>query len=95
MLRASVRGRPSGTLGNDDFIPAWNWQLESGVLKANYLRFSLRGGVFNPKVKAASALRIPDAPFLIGREHDKGNALGPESCPALERKQAFSSLMPS
>jgi hypothetical protein len=55
------------------------------VLKANYLRFSLRGEVFNPKVKAASALRIPDAPFLIGREHDKGNALGPESCPALER----------
>jgi hypothetical protein len=72
-------------LGNDDFIPAWNWQLESGVLKANYLRFSLRGGVFNPKVKAASALRIPDVPFLIGREHDKGNDLGPESCPALER----------
>jgi hypothetical protein len=71
-------------LGNDDFIPAWNWQLESGVLKANYLRFSLRDGVFNPKVKAASALWIPDAPFLIGSD-DKGNALGPESCPALER----------
>ena len=85
MFRASVRGRPSGTLGNDDFISAWNWQLESGVLKANYLCFSLRGWGVQPEGKSCVGGVDPDAPFLIGRERDRGNALGPESCPALKR----------
>jgi len=42
----------------------------------NNLCFTLRGGVFNTKVKAAPAQGIADAPLFVRCQHDEGNASG-------------------
>ena len=56
-------------------MPAWNSQLESGVERNNF-RFAVSGWVFHAKIEAAPAQRIADAPLLVGRQHNKRNALG-------------------